>query len=345
MADSVPMISATSLVGLEDFLLKTYQEPLEPLLAEVGICARPPYDKAPRFELKRFAELFEQLAVRTKEPCFGLAFARVFPRGAGGVLGYLIMNAPNLRAFMHCLRRYTRLQMDSLELDYTEADGLLHITWGFGSDFISPRKQLTEFLLSLFVVRTLQFFGDDLKPMAVEFDYREPPCRADYLKLFGPNLKFGSTRNMMTMRADFLSRVAIKSDERLFMLLENVAEEHLKQLGGSDDIVAKLGREIVARLPMDGVELEEVAKALGMSSRRLQSQLKRSGTSFEAEMGRIRMGLAERYLRDTNFSMTDIALLLGFSELSSFTRAARSWFAKPPSAVREEARKGEPSGK
>ncbi len=119
----------------------------------------------------------------------------------------------------------------------------------------------------------------------------------------------------------------------------------MKQLGDRDDVVAKVGREIVSRLPIDGVELDHVAKALGLSSRQLQSQLKRSGTSFEAEMMRIRMSLAERYLCDTDMSMTDIALLLGFSELSSFTRAARSWFSKTPSAVREDARKGETSSK
>ena len=340
MTDSGPLISATILSGLEDFLARTYEVELEPVLADLQITARPPYEKASRFELRKFAELLEVLSHRAGEPCFGLAFAEIFPRGAGGVLGYLIMNAPDLRSFMNCLSRYTRLQVEAVDLTYREADGLLHITWSFSSDFISPRKQLTEFLMALFVVRTLQFFGRDLRPVSVEFDYREPTCRVRYEGLFGPNLKFGSTTNTMTTRACSLSRPAIESDRQLFDLLEGLAEKQLQEIGDRSDIVAKVSREIVARLPIDGIELDGIANALGLSSRQLQSQLKRSGTSFEGEMARIRMSLAERYLRDTDMSMTDIALMLGFSELSSFTRAARNWFLKPPTQVREDSREG-----
>lgn len=342
MTDSAPLTSATILSGLGDFVAREYGLSLDSVLTDLQIPVRPPYEKAPRFELRKFAELLEVLAHRTQEPCFGLAFAEIFPRGAGGVLGYLIMNAPDLRSFMKCLSRYARLQMEAVELSYREADGLLYINWTFSSDFVGPRKQLTEFLLALFVTRTLQFFGRDLKPMAVEFEYREPPCRVRYEALFGPNLKFGSSTNSLTTRAVSPSRPDSAFDRQLFELLEGLAEKQLQELGDRSDIVAKIAREIVARLPIDGIELERIATSLGMSSRQLQSQLKRSGTSFEAEVARIRMSLAERYLRDTDMSMTDIALMLGFSELSSFTRAARNWFNKPPTAVREDAREGKP---
>jgi len=341
MTDSGPLISAAFLSGLDECLARKYGVELEPVLVDLQIAVRPPYEKAPRFELRKFAELLEVLSHRTGEPCFGLAFAESFSRGAGGVLSYLIMNAPDLRSFMKCLSRYSRLQIEAVDLTYREADGLLQfVTWSFSSDFISARRQLTEFLMALFVVRTQQLFGRDLKPMAVEFEYREPACRARYEGLFGPNLKFGAATNTMTTRAVSMSRPALESDKKLFDLLEGLAEKQLQELGNRPDIKARVGREIVAGLPIDGIELDRIATALGMSSRQLQSQLKRSGTSFEAEMARIRMSLAERYLRDTDMSMTDIALMLGFSELSSFTRAARNWFHKPPTTVREEAREG-----
>ena len=71
--------------------------------------------------------------------------------------------------------------------------------------------------------------------------------------------------------------------------------------------------------------------------------MKKHNTTFEDEVGRVRRSLAERYLRDSNMPLTEIALLLGFSELSAFTRAARGWFGMPQQQQRQQQRGDRPS--
>ena len=47
-------------------------------------------------------------------------------------------------------------------------------------------------------------------------------------------------------------------------------------------------------------------------------------------LDKIRSELAQRYLGDKHLSFTDIALLLGYSEQSAFTRAFKRWFGVTP---------------
>lgn len=104
-------------------------------------------------------------------------------------------------------------------------------------------------------------------------------------------------------------------------------------------MVAQARRAIVDQLETGDARLKTVAERLGISPAVLQARLADADTNFEALLVETRRGLAESYLRDTELPLTEIALLLGFSELSAFTRAAHRWFGAPPSARRATLRR------
>ncbi len=341
MSCTAPMILSNSLKGLAEYLELKSSLSFDAMLERAGIDVRPPWDDEKRIPLDKYASLLEMVAVEADEPCLGLEFARGFPDRVGGVLGFLIASAADLRSFMHCLHRYARLQIEALSLTYSEANGLLHIVWEYDASFIGPRKQLTEFLMALFVFRANKVFGGHISPLAAEFEYRDTGCTDRYRSVFGTHLRFGSTQNSLTTRADILSRRNISANPDtadLFKLMRRLAEEELQKSTVEHDIVAQLRQQIGRHLAHEVLQLDTVASRLEMTGRQLQAQLKRRETTFEIEFGRVREQLAARYLRDTDMTMTDIALMLGFSELSSFTRAARAWFQMPPSVYRAQTR-------
>jgi AraC-like DNA-binding protein len=47
--------------------------------------------------------------------------------------------------------------------------------------------------------------------------------------------------------------------------------------------------------------------------------------------------MAEQYITDSRIALQEISSLLGFSELSAFSRAFRRWTGQPPSAARDAA--------
>ena len=112
--------------------------------------------------------------------------------------------------------------------------------------------------------------------------------------------------------------------------------EYLAKLD-QDHITQKVKATIIDQLPSGSATDEIVARALYMSSRKLQRQLQRAGTTFNTLLNEIRQDLAQKYLREEDTSMTEIAFLLGFSESSAFSRAFKRWVGVSPSEYRKTA--------
>ncbi|RCI69326.1 AraC family transcriptional regulator, partial [Pseudomonas aeruginosa] len=71
--------------------------------------------------------------------------------------------------------------------------------------------------------------------------------------------------------------------------------------------------------------LEEVAARLHLSSRSLKRHLHDAGTSFRQLLGQARQRQALRLLRRPEVSLQRIALYLGYSDPTNFTRAFKRW--------------------
>jgi AraC-like DNA-binding protein len=82
--------------------------------------------------------------------------------------------------------------------------------------------------------------------------------------------------------------------------------------------------------------LEWIDADLHISSRTLQRRLRDAGTSFRSELNLIRHESALSYLRDELLQIADIAMLLGYSEHSAFTRAFKEWCGRTPAETRRE---------
>ena len=81
--------------------------------------------------------------------------------------------------------------------------------------------------------------------------------------------------------------------------------------------------------------VERVATACHVSVRTLQRQLTQQGLSFSMLVDEVRRQLAERYLRNPNYAMGQIAILLGYARQASFTRWFTQQFGATPSAWRQ----------
>jgi len=108
--------------------------------------------------------------------------------------------------------------------------------------------------------------------------------------------------------------------------------KYLKSLG-QDSFLVQLKAIIVKNLPSGNVSTEQVAEEL---CRSLQRKLHELGTTFKKEFEKCRKDLAETYVSEAKMSLTEISFVLGFTEISSFSRSYKRWIGHSPNADRQE---------
>lgn len=94
-------------------------------------------------------------------------------------------------------------------------------------------------------------------------------------------------------------------------------------------------RPLIARhLARGKVKVGEVAAELNMSRHTLYKKLKEENLTFAGLLEDVRREQALTYLHDRNRTLSEVAELLGFSELSAFSRAFKRWMGKSPAEFR-----------
>ncbi|MDH5730710.1 MAG: helix-turn-helix transcriptional regulator [Gammaproteobacteria bacterium] len=83
-------------------------------------------------------------------------------------------------------------------------------------------------------------------------------------------------------------------------------------------------------LPCGLVDVNRVATELNISRQTLYRRLKEEDTTFQELLEQIRKKMAADYLKTKNYSINEVAFLLGFSEASTFNRAFNRWYGKNP---------------
>jgi len=87
-------------------------------------------------------------------------------------------------------------------------------------------------------------------------------------------------------------------------------------------------------LPGGGLTIDSLAYDLGVSRRTLQRRLSALDSSFKQLLQDVREELSLRYLDDPRLAITEIALLLGYSDQASFSNAFKAWRGCSPSEYR-----------
>ena len=91
----------------------------------------------------------------------------------------------------------------------------------------------------------------------------------------------------------------------------------------------------ISRSLSEGVPaVSDVAGHLGMSARTLQRRLSERGLAYQQLVDSARRRLALSLLRQTDYSLAEIAFMTGFAEQSSFTRAFKRWAGQTPRSYR-----------
>ena len=121
----------------------------------------------------------------------------------------------------------------------------------------------------------------------------------------------------------------------LLMVMQD-ALQRLNLTRESQGLTGKVRAAIHLLLSNGEPALETVAENLGLSAWTLQRRLREHNVSFSVLVDNVRSELATHYLQQKSLSVSAMAMLLGYSEVSAFSRACRRWFGISPRQWRRQ---------
>jgi AraC-like DNA-binding protein len=127
----------------------------------------------------------------------------------------------------------------------------------------------------------------------------------------------------------------VVQDERSIKEFLRTAPENIvtKYKNGSS-VSARIRRRLRQRLPGEVPDFDTLAAELNMTAATLRRRLHEEGATYQGIKDQLRRDLAISYLSDSDRSVVDIALELGFSERSAFHRAFQKWTGASPGEFR-----------
>lgn len=246
-----------------------------------------------------------------------------------GVLGYLVLACDTLGDAMLAYQRYERLFYGEqlAEIDVTGTDAELR--WPEGPDPLG--QQADGAAIAALVTFLRRQLADPPPPSSITFHEPVTPEQAQaYATFFDCPVIFGDTHVRVRFPVQHLQLPMPRRDPTLRALLDRQANAQLRLMPDDQRLEERLNHHLLRLLAEGTPGLERMARALHMAPRTLQRRLARHGLSWQQWLDHARNRLAHQYLADPALSLNDIALLLGYSEQSAFTRAFQRWNRQPP---------------
>lgn len=312
-------VNGIALLGFEDFALDQGLNP-SAVLTEIGL----PVDA--RLSViggAQFNSLLELCAQRSAAPLFGLQFGLRQGAQALGNLLYPIQNAGSVGEALQALQRYFHVHSNGAELRLERHGRYARLVYEVTDGGAYSVRQTVELAIGISAHLLRSLLQHAWKPRGLLLRHAPGAELSAYRHLLGITPRFDSPDNAWVFDEALLDISLNTADERLCQLarerLDVLARITLREL---PDYVQKLLR---TWLPAGQVTIEQVAEHLQVSPRTLQRYLQTEDTSFQALLDDTRQALATRYLRDSSLSLTQLAALLGYADLSTFSRAFRRW--------------------
>jgi len=165
----------------------------------------------------------------------------------------------------------------------------------------------------------------------VSFRHERPHHMRDYDALFRCPIRFGAAETAVAFDLDILDIDLREGNLEALALLDGLCERELSRLHQNEPAWLRECRMAIAKGFRDGeVTLESVAASTGLPARSLRYRFEQRGESFRSLVASLRCELALAYLADAQLSLVDIALLLGFSDQSTFQRSFKHWTGTTP---------------
>ena len=250
-----------------------------------------------------------------------------------GDFGKLVLSAKTLGGALSRFAAYFSLLQDATEVTF-EVDGFYAtLSYRILDPAIWSRSSDAHFTLGIIAQIIRNAVGEKWCYADIVFEIDTPKWGHDISGYLKTHCIYGGPANMIRIPVRWLSRPFARTDAPdgvITRLNTNLVNQRRRA-----DVYDHARYHIYRNIGVRNVDQTTVAKEMGMSRRTLRRRLAECQLGFQEIVDECRMQVATLEMkRRPDASLAEIALLLGYTEHSSFTRAFNRWKGAPPQQFR-----------
>ena len=306
------------------------------LLAQAHITPDQIKNEETRVDVRYQIKFVELVANAAGDPLLGLHVGYSYDLREIGLLYYVIASADTLFECLLRAARYAAVANDGISIEVKRA-GKLRVRLNYSGVARHTDVHQIEFWIASLIRICRKLVDRDLSPIKVCITHDRTKKTAEIEKMMGVTLEHRANADEIVFPKASADYPILTADTYLNRLCKRFCEETLVRFERkSSPLKISVENAIARLLPHRQVSVRAVADELGMSVRTLARRLASDGYSFTEIFDSLRSALAHRYLTESTMPISEIAWLVGYSEIASFTHAFRRWSGKSPRAARSK---------
>ncbi|MCG8393537.1 MAG: AraC family transcriptional regulator [Pseudomonadales bacterium] len=289
-------------------------------------------DPEARLDAAVSTALLDDCLQALNDPGMAIEVARHAQYNTFGALGLAVAAGGDLYSVLNRITRFHRLISDLVATELIADDHSVALRFTSNTDH-QPHPQAIVFVMAT-IVRLLRIrIHREHNPVAVSVpQWVDEGLRQAMSRYFRCPVTVAEHYSLAFDKANAQQMLAA-SDTQLAAMLDATLAQRLAA-SEQASLASRLSLWIEQRLPDGEPAQSEAAAECCMSTRSLQRRLAGEGLSWKQLLENTRKTLVERHLRTPGMTVTQMAFLLGFSEVSAFSRAFKKWYGVSPSQFR-----------
>lgn len=274
--------------------------------------------------------LLNAAMVELQDPVLGISLSRFADYPHFGALGLSLAAGGTIQELLHRIERYHRLVSDVVAPQVLYMPQQIALQFAPAGDHV-PHPQAVLFVVASIVRLLRARLTERFDPAQIQVPAGMESSHDALRHFFRCPLHKGDSFALFLHRADE-ARLLGSGDSELADLIEFTLRQRLRQCT-QGQFIAALGKWIAERLPAGEPTLAEAADSFQLGVRTLQRKLKDEGVTWLQLVEAARRELVERYRGVDGVTVTQLAFLAGYQDVSSFSRAFKRWYGVAPTQM------------
>jgi len=282
---------------------------------------------------KQLNDLWGNACHLSQDPFFGLHLGESMQAAALGAVGLIIQHSSTVGEALNYAASMTHLITDLFGMQVSTDKH------HFGIQFIPYKDDRQEHtfafrqMMDLFMAYTLHELDglvlQKIQPLRIKMPF-DPSQEAEYQRVLRCDTIHPSAEYLIEFDKAYRDTPILTANYELQSLLLQKTGAMDQSLNAIPNLRTRLSSYLLANAYLGIPSLEKLAANFNVSPRTLQRRLQDEGLNYQQLAESVRKSLALHYLASGKYPVKEISYILGYNELSAFTRAFKRWTGSSP---------------